>query len=117
MAQDLVYTLIDNVEVNAIVTDDADFDNNGVVDGKDFLIWQRNQPITDNTATNADGDANGDMNVTAADLDIWESNYDQAPITSSAAAVPEPSTLVSWIVFTLFSLFGYRPCRRVASIR
>ena len=113
-AWDLVYTLIDNIVVEEIVTEDADFDDNGVVDGKDFLIWQRNQPITDMTATNADGDANGDMNVTAADLAIWSSNYDQEPITSAAAAVPEPSTFVSWIVFSLFSLFGYRPCRGVA---
>ncbi len=112
-AFELNYTLIDNIEVTAIVpVEDADFDDDGFVTGLDFLIWQRNIGTPD--ALNADGDANGDMMVNELDLAIWEGQYGAPPPVSAIAAVPEPSALVSWITMTLFSLFGYRPCRRAA---
>jgi hypothetical protein len=51
---------------------DADFDNNNIVDGVDFLIWQRGLA---NGNTHADGDANRDDVVDEIDLAIWESQY------------------------------------------
>ncbi len=53
----------------------GDFDNDGDVDGADFLAWQR------------------DTNL--GDLADWEANYGTPNITISAvSAVPEPSTLM-----------------------
>ena len=48
-----------------VPTDNADFNNNGLVEGDDFLTWQRNFGLT-GAATPMDGDANGDQNVDAA---------------------------------------------------
>jgi len=55
----------------------GDFDDDGDVDGADFLNWQRN-----------DG--------TAAGLALWEDNFGAsgAPLASNAASVPEPSTTI-----------------------
>jgi len=60
----------------------ADFNEDGDVSGDDFLIWQRNNGLFDPnapTATKADGDANGDGLVNAADLALWESEYGTDP--------------------------------------
>jgi hypothetical protein len=74
---------------------DADFDNNGLVDGRDFLVWQRNQ-ATAAGANNGAGDANGDGAVNAADLAVWKSHFGAASTAAAASGVPEPA---SWIAF------------------
>lgn len=56
-------------------TADADFDNNGTVDGRDFMIWQRGFGVTSTENINGRGDANGDFVVNAADLGIWRNQY------------------------------------------
>ncbi|MCA9185726.1 MAG: lamin tail domain-containing protein [Planctomycetales bacterium] len=47
----------------------ADFDASGTVDGRDFLIWQRNFGIVD--VTRAQGDADNDTDVDGDDLALW----------------------------------------------
>jgi hypothetical protein len=71
----------------------ADFDGNGIVDGADFLRWQRHAGLA-GSATQSQGDANGDGNVNAADLTIWRQQFG-TPGSGEAAlgAVPEPSAL------------------------
>ena len=67
----------------------GNFNNDGLpagnVDGRDFLIWQRNFGRTD--ALPADGDATGDMVVDGNDLAIWQSNYGASPAGRFANAV------------------------------
>ena len=53
----------------------GDFDGDGDVDGRDFLIWQRGFGAEQLTASAADGDADADRDVDAADLTIWKNNY------------------------------------------
>ncbi len=69
----------------------GDFDGSGLVDGSDFLIWQRNynhgtvashEPIVDANFSdpnyaNAHGDANGDGRVDGSDFLIWQRNYNK----------------------------------------
>jgi hypothetical protein len=68
--------------------EDADFNNDGSVDGQDFLIWQRGVGIGNNNAT---GDANGSGTVDAADLAIWKARFSGAA-TAAVSSIPEPST-------------------------
>lgn len=70
--------------------EDADFNQDGFVDGRDFVIWQRGVGIG---TTLAEGDANGDGSVGPADLAIWQSQYAN-PLVGAATAVPEPSSAV-----------------------
>ena len=72
--------------------EDADFNGDGDVDGVDYLAWQGGFGAI-GTGTLATGDANDDMNVDAADLAIWETQYATA-LLGGAAAVPEPSALL-----------------------
>jgi hypothetical protein len=87
--------LIDNFKAeifgsNAVVNN-ADFNSDGKVDGKDFLVWQRGLGLTaqPNKST---GDANGDGAVNSADLAIWKTQFGTSPAAAAAAGVPEPAS-------------------------
>jgi PEP-CTERM motif len=70
---------------------DADFDNDGDVDGDDFLTWQANVGIGDE---NSEGDVNGDNVVDEVDLALWNSLFGTGATSAPAAgAIPEPATL------------------------
>jgi len=76
-----------------LVAVSADFNGDGVIDGSDFLIWQRGFGISDGTAVPSNGDATGDGNVNADDLAVWESQFGTVPATVFATAVPEPGSV------------------------
>jgi hypothetical protein len=64
-------------------TKTGDFDSNGVVDGEDFLIWQRqfgtNRP---------EADGNSDGFVDGLDLGVWEAAFGTS-VSTTSFAVPE----------------------------
>jgi hypothetical protein len=70
----------------------GDFDSDGDVDGRDFLVWQR-------------GDSPSPLS--AADLSDWQTNYGSGPL-GALAAVPEPSTIISCLGLFIVSLTGGR---------
>ncbi len=55
----------------------GDFDNDGDVDGRDFLVWQRNPSV--------------------GNLSDWQANYG-LPLTGVTTAVPEPGFGLVWLV-------------------
>ncbi len=79
---------------------DADFDRDNDIDGRDFLAWQRGFGIL-NAATHEQGDANRDGMVDGDDLAIWEQQFGNThllapPFLASTAsmAVPEPASIL-----------------------
>ena len=94
-AADLLFSLVDNIEVNAFVAGvPGDFDGDLDVDGRDFLAWQRGE--------SPNGTPGGP--VSAGDLAVWQGAYNGGAL--SAVTVPEPATLVSLLGATL--LLGLR---------
>ena len=84
----------------------ADFDLDGDVDGRDFLIWQIGNGAPGGSMQ---GDANGDGTVNQADLKIWQDQYgDLAAPAGVATGVPEPSgvVLMLGLTFAASSRFG-----------
>ena len=73
--------------------DDADFNSDGVVDGNDFLVWQRGFGLSAQEEKST-GDADGDGNVNDADLVIWKEQFGSTTTPPATAAVPEPATFV-----------------------
>jgi hypothetical protein len=57
----------------------GDFDGDGDVDGRDFLIWQRGQSPN---------------SLSAEDLAAWQENYGVGSLSAAVTAVPEPTVAV-----------------------
>jgi hypothetical protein len=72
----------------------GDFDQDGDIDGADFVAWQTHFPLASG-ATSAMGDADGDGDVDGGDLAIWQSQFSAAAVVAGANTVPEPTT--GWI--------------------
>jgi hypothetical protein len=86
---------------------DANFDNDQDVDGADFLIWQRNLGTA---GDNSKGDANGDGQITGADLTAWRQRFSLPVAAAAAGAVPEPGAAIMALV-TAGALAGRRTRR------
>ena len=90
----------------------ADFDEDGDVDGRDFLAWQRGFGKLIN-AMHAEGDANGDGAVNTDDLMVFHTQYGPAMVDAplaALAAVPEPGSAVLIGSGLLMFLFARRRC-------
>lgn len=89
----------------------GDFDNDGDVDGADFVAWQTNFPKATN-ATRAEGDADGDLDVDGADFAAWQEGF---PAASGTSPVPEPTVMVLLLTGGIGLLAGryrwLRTCR------
>ena len=77
----------------------GDFDDDGRVDGADFLAWQRG--VGKAAPTLADGDADGDGDVDGADLGVWREQFGvetsagvsaSAPASVAGATAPAPAS-------------------------
>lgn len=71
----------------------ADFNENGAVDGADFLYWQRGLGISGGAAR-ADGDANVDGRVDAVDFEVWKGAFSGAETLSAPANADASSVAV-----------------------
>ncbi len=72
----------------------GDFDQDGDVDGRDFLAWQRGAGVA--SPTLADGDANGDGVVNSVDLGIWQDQYaTPGPVVAVSALSAESEPVVA----------------------
>jgi hypothetical protein len=67
----------------------ANFDGVGGVDGRDFLIWQRN---TGGPGTQPTGDATGDNQVNDLDFAAWKAQFGTGAATANGQITPEPSS-------------------------
>lgn len=90
-------------------SEDADFNGDGVVDGSDFLIWQRG---FGGAATPLTGDANGDNLADALDLAIWKGQFGTGTLATTVAAVPEPTSAALLVFPATLWLAATTRCRR-----
>jgi hypothetical protein len=94
----MMFTLIDNIEVSVVSAagPDGDYNDDGFVDGADFLKWQRGESPNP---------------LAAGDLDAWKTNFGTAipPAAAAIGAVPEPATLGLALVASGLGLAAARP--------
>ncbi len=94
----------------------ADYNQNGVVDAADYLIWRHNRGMASG-ATVAQGDSNGDGAVNDADYLIWRANLGNVRGTASGtgsanlgpSGVPEPGiSALMLVLLTGLPMSRYR---------
>lgn len=71
----------------------ADFDEDGDVDGRDFLVWQRGVGISSG-ATLGQGDADHDGDVDGNDLAVWSAQFGGEGLVAQSVTIPEPSSVI-----------------------
>ncbi len=79
----------------------ADLDDDGDVDGDDFLIWQAGFGVDDSGDVDGDGDTDGD------DFLIWQAEFGYEEGAGSGA-VPEPSTIALGLLLAAAGLIAAR---------
>lgn len=75
-------------------SENADFNGDGDVDGRDFLVWQRGESPHPGSA---------------ADLALWQTQFGNSSELSASVAVPEPTTALMGLVLGMSVL----ACRRL----
>jgi hypothetical protein len=86
---------VESSQITDPINDPGDFDGDGDVDGRDFLLWQRGESTT------------GPLD--AGDLLDWQENYGAGSPLVAAVAVPEPGTaLLVGILGALLAVRRYR---------
>jgi hypothetical protein len=94
--------MVDNVNVTVLAVP-GDYDQNGLVDGADLLLWQQDLNMAAVPAgSGCDGNKNG--LVEAGDLATWQGHFGVGGIAAGSAGVPEPSTLIlatAWLLCCL----------------
>ena len=81
----------------------ADFDQSGVVDGDDLIIWQNHY------GQNAMADADDDGDTDGRDFLIWQRQFGTSLTTAAVQAIPEPGTMI--IASQVLALLLYRGSR------
>jgi len=90
----------------------GDYDNNGVVDTADYVLWRKTIAKSVNPGVGTDGDLSGIID--GGDYTIWKTNFGKAvpnvPAGAGAgfASVPEPASLLLLIIASLTLLSGGR---------
>lgn len=98
----------------------GDFDGDGDVDGRDFLLWQRGYTMSGPHVEKSTGDATGNQLVDGNDLAVWQATYSEelpamsAPMSArltSRAESPEPErSMAPWAVPRLDDVRDRVPC-------
>jgi hypothetical protein len=86
-----------SVLLSVINSPPGDYNQNGVVDAPDYVVWRN----TLGSMTDLRADGNGSGGIEAADYDVWRANFGQtgsgavAPGSSASVAgdVPEPRSI------------------------
>lgn len=91
--------------------ENGDFNGDEVVDGADFLAWQRG---VGGMASLANGDANADGAVDAADLAIWSEQFGGGG--GAIAGVPEPTAACLAAIAFIAAAAGRVPHGRQRSV-
>jgi hypothetical protein len=97
----------------------GDFDNNGVVDAADYLVWR--STVGSTIDLRADGDHNGVVN--SDDYNVWQANFGAISGAGAvgsalnAGVVPEPSSIVLLCLGAATALAMTRARRTLAARR
>jgi autotransporter-associated beta strand protein len=102
-----IYALVDTgstIDLTVLPSgNDADFNDDGIIDAGDYVVWRK---FNGGPGTQFTGDATGDGNVNDLDYDEWFENFGSPaipPPPGNSGAVPEPTTLALLSIFAIIA--------------
>ncbi len=103
-AQQFALSVVGNSLVLSVaIALNGDFNNDGVVDAADYLVWRNNYGAANEDALNGNGDGMNDVDT--GDYLLWKENFGAtaggALANASATVVPEPATIAMAAAFVL----------------
>jgi hypothetical protein len=99
---------LDMVKLEYFLPDDdlaGDFNDDGLVDAADYVVWRKHLGSADETSLNGNGD--GQNGVDDGDNDLWVLNFGDTDSGASAAA-PEPGSLAFALLGVMMVIAGAR---------
>jgi hypothetical protein len=69
----------------------GDYNQNGVVDAADYIVWRN---TVGETGAGLAADGNGNNEIDAGDYDVWRLHFGNTAGSEASVPVPEPSTLL-----------------------
>jgi hypothetical protein len=98
-SNDRLIAVVDNVSLKLIDAIPGDFNDNGVVDAADYVLWRNQIDFPPKNCMGGpcfwEADGNLDRKVDSADFDIWRSTFGKAAVAVSLGQlVPEPASLL-----------------------
>ena len=101
---DSIPLTVSNGSLTLSLAPHGDYNNNGVVDAADYVVWRKNE----NTMNSLPNDPNGGT-IGATQYNIWRVNFDQVAAAGAiSGAVPEPANLGILLLGTLVISFRRR---------
>lgn len=88
----------DNLKITGIASIDGDYNNNGIVDAADYVLWRKTRG---QTGSGLAADGNKDNRIDAADYNVWKANFGltlQFAANGPVVVVPEPAT---WLIVSI----------------
>jgi hypothetical protein len=78
----------------------GDYNNNGVVDAADYVVWRNGGPLQNEVVDTG--------TVTPADYDAWRARFGNTSGSGTSSTVPEPATVVLLAVLSLATITAAR---------
>jgi hypothetical protein len=91
--RDVIDRVFDFFGLSAIPPANADFNNDGMVDAADYVIWRKHSGSSVPAGTLGDADGNGQVN--ALDYDIWRAQFGSPPPAGGGGGAVSPAAEVS----------------------
>src|SRR5690606_18819448 len=92
--QEIIWEVVTSEPLTLVQTLAGDFNEDGVVDAADYVVWRNHVGEPNELALGGNGSGGGGVDI--ADYELWKTNYSSggAAVPAAAAPIPEPSGMV-----------------------
>jgi len=81
--------MLQNFAATAVLPFAGDYNRDGAVDARDYVVWRKNLGKYVLQYSGADGNGNGIIDQ--ADFDVWRSHFGALAGSGAGSSIPEPS--------------------------
>lgn len=117
--QQIIWDVVTSEPLTLVQTLPGDFNDDGVVDAADYVVWRNHVGEPNELALGGNGSGGGGVDI--ADYELWKANYSAgaAGVPAAMAPIPEPSGIVlgvaALVMLVAWRTGHFRPARALFS--